>query len=57
MIVEIPYPLCPICGMQSMNTNRICGRHTSIIYDKDGNIIDYDDLELSKNKWEAFLFT
>ena len=41
--LSYPYHLCPVCGMQSDTTNRVCSKHQSITYDQYGNVVSYND--------------
>ncbi len=46
MQTETPYHLCPVCGMQSHTSSRICSSHLSIAYNSLGNII-------SDTRWQG----
>ncbi len=41
--IEYPYHLCPVCGMQSGSTSRVCSKHISVTYDAQGNVLRYTD--------------
>ena len=47
--VEYPYHLCPVCGMQSGSTSRVCPKHISVTSDTQGNVLRYTDYILN---WE-----
>ena len=46
---DYPYHLCPVCGMTSDTTSRVCSKHQSVIYDQRGNIIGYKDYDNSQH--------
>ena len=35
----LSYHLCPICGMPSDTSSRICSKHYPLIYDSSGKLI------------------
>jgi len=37
------YHLCPICGIPSQTTSRVCPTHIGIIYDSKGNVVEFKD--------------
>ncbi len=41
--IDYPYHLCPVCGMQSETTSRVCSKHINVTYDQYGNVIRYTD--------------
>ena len=44
MKINYSYHLCPICGLPSNSTSRVCPKHISIIYDSNGKVITYQDV-------------
>ncbi len=45
IIIHYPYHLCPICGMQSNTTSRVCSKHLNVTYDVQGNVVDYKNTQ------------
>lgn len=37
------YHLCPICGLPSDSSSVICTKHTIIVYNSKGEVVDYSD--------------
>lgn len=44
--IILPFHLCPICGLPSGTSSRICNKHISFLYDANGNLIDYQDIKI-----------
>ena len=36
--IEMPYHLCPVCGLQSQTTSRVCSEHSQRAYVIDRNL-------------------
>lgn len=41
---EIHYNLCPVCGLPSEGTSRVCSKHINITYDSFGHIVRHQDI-------------
>ncbi len=50
--IDCPYHLCPVCGLPSTTTSRVCPKHVSITYDLNGNVVCYTDYILD---WDGVL--
>jgi len=54
--VPKPYHLCPVCGLDSKGTSRMCSSHYNSVYNSKGELILCNDLDSTEKPEENYSY-